>query len=230
MRHSIHSIFFDQVAAHEEGERYDEALVLMYQVHRWAPQDPDLWLRMGVLSFLLTDRAWLKRSGKEDGHLADMGAVNAELYLDRALSLAPGSSRALFWAGWVRQALYQRPDEARHLLKAAAAQEHPYALAGLARIEVALAAPGYGERAIAHLQAALGRLPESARFHYDLGALLEGLGRSEQASAAFARARACPRLPAAPGAEGRYLANQFHADGEAVGELIDRLYPRFAAR
>ena len=58
MRHSIHSVFYDQAEAHEAAGRYPEALALYYQVHRWAPDDPDLWLRLGVLSFLTTDADW----------------------------------------------------------------------------------------------------------------------------------------------------------------------------
>ena len=106
MRHSIHSIFFDQAAEHEAHERYDEALNLLYQVHRWAAEDPELWLRMGVLSFLMTDRGWLARVGKTDAHLADMGTVNARLYLAEARARGEGP-RFAFWEGWVRHALYQ---------------------------------------------------------------------------------------------------------------------------
>lgn len=227
MRHSIYSIFFDQAAAHEAAERYDEALALLYQVHRWAPEDPELWLRMGVLSFLMTDRDWLVRVGKLETHLADMGAVNASLYLERARALGPSDPRYAFWLGWVRHRLYQDPQGARAALERALELDprHPYAHAALARIEMATAAEGYEGRAIAHLEAAVGRLPESARFHYDLGACLAGVDRLAEARAAFARARACAALPLAADAMGRFLAAEFHADGATVGALADRLYP-----
>lgn len=228
MRHSIHSIFFDQVAVHEAAERYDEALNLMYQVHRWAPEDPDLWLRMGVLSFLMTDRAWLKRAGKEDSHLADQGAVNAELYLEKAVALSRRGARLTFWLGWVRHKLYQQDERAREALAEAAATDHPYAHAALARLELAAGTPGYAERALAHLDAAIAVLPESARFHYDRGACLAGLGRDAEAREAFTHARQCPGLAGAPDAAGRYLAAEFQADGAAVGALIERLYPQLA--
>ncbi|MDB5099562.1 MAG: hypothetical protein JWM80_3983 [Cyanobacteria bacterium RYN_339] len=216
------------MAVHEAAERYDDALNLLYQVHRWAPEDPDLWLRMGVLSFLMTDRAWLKRVGKEDAHLADQGAVNAELYLDKAAALSGQGARYVFWAGWVRHKLYQQDERARVSLEEAAATGYPYARAALARLELALATPGYAERALAHLDAAIAVLPESARFHYDRGACLAGLGRDMEAREAFGHARACPALPPTPDAAGRYLAAEFQADGEAVGILIDRLYPQLA--
>lgn len=231
MRHSVYSIFFDQAAAHEAAERYDEALSLLYQVHRWAPEDPELWLRLGVLSFLMTDRGWLARSGKAATHLADMGAVNARLYLERAAALGPTEPRLAFWQGWVAHALYQDMAAARAALGRALELDprYPYAHAGLARVEVAEAAAGYEGRAIAHLEAATDRLPESARFQYDLGACLAGLGDGAAAHAAFERARACPALPLAADAIGRYLSSEFHADGPTVGALVDRLYPQIAA-
>jgi tetratricopeptide (TPR) repeat protein len=198
----------------------------MYQVHRWAPEDPDLWLRMGVLSFLMTDRAWLKRVGLEDGHQADQGAVNAELYLAKAVALSGRGARYLFWAGWVAHKLYQRDE--RTLLGEAAATGYPYAHAALARLELAAATPGYAERALQHLDAAIAVLPESARFHYDRGACLAGLGREAEAVEAFRRARGCPALSAAPDAAGRYLAAEFQADGTTVGDLAERLYPHLA--
>lgn len=229
MRHSVYSIFFDQAAAHEAAERYDEALYLLYQVHRWAPEDAGLWLRMGVLSFLMTDRGWLTRSGKVDGYLADMGAVNARVYIERACSLAPDDPQMAFWLGWVRHALYQDTEGAREALtRAIALGAYPYAHAALARVAMAEAAPGYEEVALGELGRAIALLPESARFHYDQGACLAGLGREPEARAAFARGSACPALPAVPGAMGRYLNDEFHADGPAITALVETLYPHLA--
>ncbi|MFP5502790.1 MAG: hypothetical protein ACLGIN_09895 [Candidatus Sericytochromatia bacterium] len=227
MRHSLHSIFIDQAGEKEAIERYDEALELLYQVHRWAPEAPELWLRMGALSFLLTDRGWLRRHGLEATALGDMGAVNARLYLARAVELAPGSAQARFWLGWVRHALYQDAAGAKEALAAALAieAEHPYAHAAIARIEQAEAAPGYHERAVAHLTRAIARLPESARFHYDLGACLAGLGDETGARRSFSRAMATGALRVGPLGMDRYLEGEFHADGETVGALVTRLYP-----
>lgn len=198
---------------------------MLYQVHRWAPGDAVLWQRMGVLSFLMTDRDWLKRGGKEASHLADMGAVNAELYLGRAVALDPGDPQRHFWLGWVRHALYQNALSARGALAEALVLDprHPYALAALARIEVAEALAGYEARAIALLEKASARLPESARFHYDMGACLAGLGYNEEAKQAFARAVASPALPPGEGAMGRYVAQHFHADPASLRPLIERL-------
>lgn len=226
MRHSLHSIFIDQAGEKEAAERYDQALELLYQVHRWAPEAPELWLRMGVLSFLLTDRSWLSRYGKEATALGDMGAVNARLYLARAVELAPGSAQARFWYGWIRHALYQDPAGARAELAAALAiePEHPYAHAAIARIEQAEAAPGYHERAVAHLARAIARLPESARFHYDMGACLAGLGDRDGARRSFERAMAARALPVGPLGMDRHLAGEFHADAAAITGLVERLY------
>lgn len=222
MRHSVHSIFYDQAADHEAAERYDEALTMLYQVHRWVPQDPDLWLRMGVLSFLVTDRAWLERHDKAGTPLADMGAVNADLYLGRACELAPERAMAHFWRGWVRHALYQDGAGAREHLERALACEPglPYAHAALARLALTEAP----ERAEAHVREAIARLPESARFHYDLGTCLARQDRRAEARAAFLAAMAAPELPPAEGALGRYLAGEFHATAEETGAWARRFY------
>lgn len=226
MRHSVHSIFFDQADAHEADERWHKALELLWQVQRWAPEDPALWLRMGVLSFLTADRDWLVRVGLEGTHHGDMGAINADVYLERAAALGPADPRAPFWRGWARLKLYQDFEAARAFLGEATRRDAawPYAHAALARVELAAAEPGYEARAIAHLHAALARLPESPRFHYDLGACHAGLGDTPRARAAFAAALAGPVLPAAEGAAGRYLAREFHSDPDALRPLIARLY------
>src|SRR3989338_4198379 len=134
MRHSVHSIFFDQADAHEAGERWHQALELLYQVQRWAPEDPALWLRMGVLSFLMADRAWLERAGLAGSHLGDMGAINADVYLERAANLAPQDPQAPFWRGWARLKLYQDVAGARALLATSVRRDAnwPYAHAALA--------------------------------------------------------------------------------------------------
>jgi hypothetical protein len=82
MRHSVHSIFFDQADAHEAAERWHKALELLYQVQRWAPEDPSLWRRMGVLSFLTADRDWLERVGLEGTHHGDADELE-ETLVDR---------------------------------------------------------------------------------------------------------------------------------------------------
>lgn len=222
MRHSVHSIFYDQAADHEAAGRYDDALTMLYQVHRWAPQDPDLWLRMGVLSFLLTDREWLKRHDKTATHLADMGAVNADLYLARACELAPERAMNQFWHGWVRHALYQDAvgAEARLLQALALDSQHPYAHAAMARLTLETDSA----RAERHLREAIARLPESARFHYDLGACLSRQGRDAEAREAFAAAAATPLLPPGEGALGRYLASEFHASATEVSGWARRFY------
>lgn len=226
MRHSVHSIFFDQADAHEANDRWHRALELLYQVQRWIPEDPSLWLRMGVLSFLMADRDWLERSGLASSHHGDMGAINADVYLERAANLAPQDPRGPFWRGWVRLKLYQDPASARTLLAEATRRDAgwPYAHAALARAELAEAAPGYEARAIGHLEAAIARLPESARFHYDLGACHAGLGDVPRARAAFATSLASPVLPVPEGVAGRHLAQEFHSDPDALRPLIARLY------
>ena len=226
MRHSVHSIFFDQADAHEAAERWDKALELLYQVQRWAPEDPALWLRMGVLSYLMADRDWLVAKGLEGSHLGDMGAINADVDLGRAAELAPAYPRAPFWRGWARHRLHNAPAGPRGPLREAVRRDAawPYAHAALARVELAEAAPGYEKRAIAHLEAAVARLPESPRFHYDLGACHAGLGDAPAARQAFARALASPVLPAPAGAAGQHLAAEFHSHPDALRPLIARLY------
>jgi tetratricopeptide (TPR) repeat protein len=230
MRHSVHSIFYDQAADQEEAGRYDAALTLLYQVHRWAPEDPELWLRMGVLSFLMTDRGWLSAHGHEGSHLADMGAVNADLYLSRACELAPGLVMPAFWRGWIRHALYQDAAGARESLEAALAIDphHPYAHAALGRMALAAEEDRTAEAEL-HLRKAIARLPESARFHYDLGTCLARRHQNEEAKAAFAAAAAAPPLPppAHPdkiGALGRYLHLEFHGHANEIGAWARRFY------
>ena len=225
MRHSVHSIFYDQADQHEADGHYEQALATLYQVHRWAPDDPVLWLRIGVLCFLITDRAWLARHGLEGSYWADMAAVNAELYLQKACSLAPDQAIYAFWHGWVRHALYQNAEGARERLEAALALDsrHPYAHAALARLAMA-AEPADPIAAEAHLRAALARLPESPRFHYDLGACLARQNRLEEARAAFRAAEAAPGLPVAPGAISGHLAAEFHGRPEEVGVWARRFY------
>lgn len=226
MRHSVHSIFFDQADAHEAADRWHKALELLYQVQRWIPEDPALWLRMGVLSYLAADRDWLERAGLEGTHYGDMGAINADVYLERAAALGPTDPRGPFWRGWTRLRRYQDVPTARAQLLEAVRRDPawPYAHAALARVELAEAAPGYERRAIAHLEAALARLPESPRFHYDLGACHAGLGDVPRAREAFARALASPVLLAPEGCAGRELAREFHSDPDALRPLIARLY------
>ncbi|HEY9723242.1 MAG TPA: tetratricopeptide repeat protein, partial [Oscillatoriaceae cyanobacterium] len=199
MRHSIHSLFYDQASAHEAEERYDAAIALYYQVHRWAPEDPDLWLRLGVLSFLMSDRDWLEKRELVGSHLADMGFVNAELYLARAAALAPHEARYAFWHGWVRHALYQDAEGAQAELSRALALDshHPYAHAALARM--AIVREDFAT-ALEHLAPAIAALPESARLHYDTGACLVRCGAEAAARAAFTRALACESLPLGEGA------------------------------
>lgn len=230
MRHSVHSIFFDQADAHEAAGRYDQALALLYQVHRWAPDDAALWLRMGVLSFRIADREWLVAAGLEGTHHGDMGAINADVYCQRAADLAPADARGPFWRGWTRFVRFQDPGAARaHLTEAVRRQPGwPYAHAALARLEMNEAEPGWAGRALAALGVALNALPESARFHYDRGSCLIELGEPAAAREAFRQSLACPPLPGGPGAGAAYLAEAFHGDPRALAPLIAAVCPDLA--
>jgi Flp pilus assembly protein TadD len=225
VRHSLHSVFFDQAVSHEAAERYEAALALYYQAHRWAPHDPELWLRLGVLSFLTTDPIWLATTGQEASHLADMGAVNADVYLSRAVELAPDWAPGRFWRGWVRHRLFQDADGARADLAVAvdAAPQLAYAHAALARVAIAddpADAPG----AVSALERAIAALPESPRLHYDLGACLARLDDRDGARQAFRRAMNARGLAAPEGVGARHLAETFHADAESIATLVRRFY------
>lgn len=225
MRHSLHSVFFDQAASHEAAGRYEAALALYYQAHRWAPLDPELWLRLGVLSFLTTDPAWLAHTGQEASHRGDMGAVNADVYLSRAVELAPDWAPGRFWRGWVRHRLFQDAPGARADLAGAiaAAPQLAYAHAALARVTIAND-PADARVAAAALERAIAALPESPRLHYDLGACLARLDDRDGARSAFRRAMNAPGLAAPEGVGGRHLAETFHADPESIAGLVQRYY------
>ncbi|MFN3430558.1 MAG: tetratricopeptide repeat protein [Candidatus Sericytochromatia bacterium] len=225
MRHSIHSVFYDQAEAHEAGGRYEDALALYYQVHRWASADADLWLRMGVLSFLTTDAGWLQARGLDGSHVGDMGAVNADVYLSRAVELAPDHAPARFWRGWVRHRLFGDTEGAVTDL-AVAVRERPqfaYAQAALGRIE--LRREG-GEAGVAaeRLKLAIASLPESGRLHYDMGACLARLEQRDAAREAFRQAVRCGGLAVPTGVGGRHLGEEFHAAPGAIAELVQRYY------
>jgi hypothetical protein len=127
LRHSVHSIFFDQADAHEAAGCYDQALALLYQVHRWSPDDPALWLRMGILSFRIADRAWLVAAGLDGSYHGDMGAINADVYCKQAAELAPDDPRGPFWRGWTRWLRFQDPCTAKALLREVALPETEWA-------------------------------------------------------------------------------------------------------
>jgi Flp pilus assembly protein TadD len=225
MRHSIHSVFYDQAEAHEAAGRYQDALALYYQVHRWANADADLWLRLGVLSFLTTDAGWLRESGLEGSHVGDMGAVNADVYLARAVELAPDAAQARFWRGWVRHRLFGDTDGALADLGAAVRlrPQSPYAHAALGRIELARE-DGDAQVAAERLRQALAVLPESGRLHYDLGACLARQEQADAARQAFRQAVACGALAAPTGVGGRHLGSEFHAEPAAIATLVQRYY------
>lgn len=225
MRHSIYSVFFEQAASLEAEERYDAALALYYQVHRWAPHDAELWLRMGVLSFLTTDAAWLKRVGLDATHLADMGAVNSDVYLSRAVELAPDWPPGRFWRGWVRHRVFgDTPGALADLTHCIAHQPRlAYAHAALARVAMQ-GEPRDSAKAVAALLQATAALPESPRLHYDLGACLAATDDLDGARAAFRRAMSAPGLGAPDGVGARHLADEFHATPESITALVRRYY------
>lgn len=225
MRHSLHSVFYDQAEAHEAAGRYEDALALYYQAHRWAPTDAGLWLRLGVLSFLMTDMEWLRRTGREGTHLADMGALNADVYLERASWLEPGSAQVRFWRGWVRMRLFA--DEAGARAELETALEHAprlaYAHAALARLELSRddADPA---RAVPMFERAIAALPESPRLHYDLGACHARLEHTDAARVAFHNAMNAGVLAVPAGPGGRHLADEFHGEPLAIAERVMRYY------
>jgi tetratricopeptide (TPR) repeat protein len=225
VRHSLHSVFFDQAATHEAAGRYEAALALYYQAHRFAPHDPELWLRLGVLSFLTTDPAWLAVTGQEATHRGDMGAVNADVYLSRAVELAPDWAPGRFWRGWVRHRLFQDTQGARADLAQAiaSAPRLAYAHAALARVAIA-DEPADAREAAASLERAIAALPESPRLHYDLGTCLARLDDRDGARQAFRRAMNAPGLSAPEGVGAGHLAATFHADADAIATLVQRYY------
>lgn len=228
MRHSVYSLFFDQADAHEAAERYHEALDLLYQVHRWAPRDAALWQRLGVLCLWLTDRAWLKRSGLEGTSWADMGAVNARLYLQEAVACESDRAERHFWLGQAHLAFYQEPVKAQANFEAALALEprHPFALAGLARALLAADAPP--QEAVKHLEAACQALPEAPRIRYDLGAMKAGLGDLAGAKACFEGLSQSG--PAAPqDAVGALLHQHYLGDAAELAGIARTYYPGLSA-
>lgn len=223
MRHSVYSLFFDQAATHEAAERHHLALELLYQVHRWAPQDASLWQRMGVLCLWLTDRAWLRRQELEAEAWADMGAVNARLYLQEAVRLEPERAERHFWLGHAWLTLYQGPAEARASFEAVLRLEpgHPFAKAGLAR--ALLAAHGAPQEALPLLEAASANLPEAPRLRYDLGAMMAGLGDLAGAKACFTALAPGPQRP--EDATGALLHDHYLGEAEALRALARTYYP-----
>jgi tetratricopeptide (TPR) repeat protein len=226
MRHSVHSIFYDQAEAHEAADRYDQALELLYQLHRWVPEDPQYWLRLGLLSLRMTDPTWLRAQGREGSHWGDMALVNADVYLERAIALAPGDPQPLLWRAWLQQHRQGNMPVAESLLNRARAMspDWPYSLMALARLEMARAEAGYGSRAVAHLQAAFAILPESPRLHYDRGAAFVACDALPEAREAFQRALKTPALQGGPGLAGTWLAEEFHGDPVQVQGLINQYY------
>ncbi|MEB3198369.1 MAG: hypothetical protein VKP62_14310 [Candidatus Sericytochromatia bacterium] len=226
MRHSVYSIFFERADALEQDRRWDEALNWLYQAHRWVSNDPQYWLRLGVLSFRLTDRPWLEGRQLSGSHLADMGALNAEVYLERAERLDPSLPEPAFWRAWVRHRLLgEREAACRQWLELAERHPHwPYAPAALARLELVEAERGYAQRAREHLRQAIRRLPESPRLHYDLGAALVACEEIEPAREAFRQALSCPPMAWPQATSARLLAEEFHGTREALQDLIARYY------
>jgi tetratricopeptide (TPR) repeat protein len=226
MRHSVHSIFYDQAEAHEEAGRYDQALELLYQLHRWVPDDPQYWLRLGLLSLRMTDPAWLRTRGREGSHWGDMALVNADVYLERAQVLTADDPQPLLWRAWLQQYRLGNLPLAEGLLNQARvlSPDWPYSLMALARLEMARAEAGYGARAAAYLQAAIAILPESPRLHYDYGAANMACEALPKAREAFQRALKTPALQGGPGLAGSWLAEEFHGDPAQVRSLINQYY------
>lgn len=225
MRHSLYAVFYDQAEAHEAAGRYEDALALYYQAHRWAPADAGLWLRLGVLSFLMTDAEWLRRAGHEGTHMADMGALNADVYLERAARLDPDLAQARFWRGWVRLRLFADEAGAQSELEAALERSPrlAYAHAAMARLELARD-DGDPAAAVPMLERAIAALPESPRLHYDLGACHARLEQADAARAAFRRAMNAGVLAVPAGPGGRHLADEFHGEPMAIAGLVMRFY------
>lgn len=227
MRHSVHSIFYDQAEAHETAQRYDQALELLYQLHRWVPEDPHYWLRLGLLCLRMTDRAWLTAHGREGSHWGDMAALNADVYLERAAQLTETDPQPLLWRAWLQQHRLGNLPMAETLLKSACvlAPDWPYAHAARARLEMARAEAGYAERALFLLNQAIAILPESPRLHYDRGAALVACGALPEARDAFLSALKAPPLQASRGLAGTWLADEFHGQTAIIEGMIDRYYP-----
>lgn len=229
MRHSVHSIFYDQAEAHEAAQRYDQALEWLYQLHRWVPDDPHYWLRLGLLCLRMTAGTWLATHGRDASHWGDMAALNADVYLERASQLAPTDPQPLLWRAWLQQHRLGNMVAAEALLQTARtrAPDWPYAPAALARLEIARADAGYAQRALSWLNEAIAILPESPRLHYDRGAALVACNAPFDARAAFELALKTPALQAQPGLAGTLLAEEFHGQTEAITGWINSYYAEF---
>ncbi len=227
MRHSIYSVIFEQADELEADERYQDALHLLYQGVRWADADAVWWERLSILSFVMAGTDWPSRKNLAHTHLADMGYVNTLPYLSQALLLVPDCARLHFFRGWFHFKLKDDRDVARQALAKALClePEHPYAWAALARLEMTGQENGYEQRALDHLARASASLPESARFFYEQGALLMGLGEYERAEEYFLCACTRQGLTVPKTAVGRYLSAEFHGNAHQVRDWITQYYP-----
>ncbi|MEB3283849.1 MAG: tetratricopeptide repeat protein [Candidatus Sericytochromatia bacterium] len=227
MRHSVHSIFYDQAEAHEAAGRYDSALELLYQLHRWVPDDPNYWLRLGLLSLQMTAPGWLREHGRDSSHVGDMALLNADVYLERAASLGVSDPTPLLWRAWLHQQRLGNFTLAESLLGSALKRNPrwPYALAALGRLELARAEPGYPLRALRWLNEAAHVLPESARLHYDRGVALVACENFFDAREAFQTAVRTPSLSASRDLLTTMLTEEFHGHAPHLRELVARYYP-----
>lgn len=226
MRHSVHSIFYDQADAHEAAGDWDRALELLYQAHRWTPDDPALWLRLGLLSLRMADRAWLESRGLAGSHVGDRAALDAEVYLERASRLAATEAPPPFWRAW---ALFlTRADRApvRAMLDEAERRNPRWPYTGVLRARLALAdrEPGYPSDALTALRGPLALLPESPRFQYDWGAALAAAGDPKAAFAAFSRAVSLPPLPPGQGTAGAWLDEAFHGQPAQLRTWVETYF------
>jgi tetratricopeptide (TPR) repeat protein len=233
MRHSVHSIFFEQADGHEAAARWDQALALLYQAQRWAHTDAAYWTRLGLLSLRMAEPTWLNAQGLIGTHTGDMAALNAELYLERAARLAPGDPAPAFWQAWVLHRTGREAATVRQALDEALARNPrwPYALALRGRQELAEREPGYAARACEAAAAAVEALPESPRLHYDLGAAQAAAGDAHAARAAFCRAVALPPLPQQTGTAAGWLDEAFHGQPGQLRAWVEAYYGElFAGR
>jgi tetratricopeptide (TPR) repeat protein len=226
MRHSVHSIFFEQADAHEAAGRWDQALALLYQAQRWAHPDAAYWVRLGLVSLRLAEPAWLQAAGLDASHVGDMAALNAELYLERASRLAPSDAAPPFWQAWAMHHTGREPAAVREALHEALTRDArwPYALALLGRLELAERSPGFPPRARRALEGACEALPESPRLQYDLGAARAADGDVRGACEALGRAMTLPPLPGPPGTAGGWLAEAFHGQPAVLRGWVETYF------